>query len=244
MWYVESYELRDVTFDYTSSSLGMFATKALHSNGVCLVNNIDRAGVDEDPSQVLVCDCCGFPGCESGGYISIRRVGNYVVWIPAFTKMLEGAWKSSQYTPPGYLTETKYGIPVFEWATFDSLRKTLDTLPTIESIPSLMACEAVRVLQWCAPFSMLGKFPDPPQLRADAILAVTDGDLARECDVVQRHLNENANSTFELEPVSTIAPIEFHLDVPKYTSWSPLVRYNDGRLAFNLDTIGAYANQP
>ena len=241
MWTANSFELREITFDYRSAELGFLSTHGVHSGDVCLINNVDRVDFTEDPVQVTLCHCCGFPHCDSGGYVSLRRLGERVLWIPAFRTMADGDWELNEYTPPKFLRQ--HGVPLFGLNAHTRLRAAVSSVPAMEHVQCLTSCEAVALIQWNAPFSVLGKFPAPPNLNRDRILAVTDGDTSTECDAVQSLLSMFHNSELPLIPIEqNTSPIEFHLDDPRYTSWIPCHRSPKG-LALSIDGLGVVGTQ-
>jgi hypothetical protein len=55
-------------------------------DGVTMSNSIQHVDWDWDPRQLFVCETCFEPGCASGHWASIRRAGDHVVFLPAFSR--------------------------------------------------------------------------------------------------------------------------------------------------------------
>jgi len=237
MWPIEEIEVRDVQLDFTSSGGGRPRTQAIYAAGTCLVNALAFANLNEDPTQVIICESCGCVHCEPGGWVRIRRVADSIAFIPAFAEMLEGGFESTEYSPPQYLSSR--GAPLFSPDAYQRMRAQAPAFPSIDNIKSIIASEAVRLIQWHAPLGILGRFPHQPKLRRDAILAVSEGELDEECERVQQFVDNNVGSSSGLSVVdaSGVAPIEFYLDGPGFPAWRPVARIGD-ELVFNLEPIG------
>jgi len=240
MWLIDDLEILDVELDFTSSFGGRSRTQAVHSGDTCLVNALAFTDFGDDPTQLIVCEACGIVHCQPGGWVHIRRVGDSIVFIPAFAELPAGEFESVEYLPPAYLSSR--GIPLFAPEIYQQLRVQAPVFPTIENIPSITASEAVWLTQWDAPLSVLGRFPHQPKLIRNAILAVSDGQLDDECDWVQHFLDSNFDSSAPLSLIdaSGVAPIEFHLDGPGFPAWRPVARVGD-QLVFNIENVGQLA---
>lgn len=231
MWQIDRIEIRRRQLDFTSSTGGRPHTKALFSDGTCLVNAVSFADLGDDPTQMIVCEACGTVQCQPGGWVGIRRIGNAVAFVPAFAKMLEGESASTEFSPPDYVQSR--GVPILSVDVYESLRLGVAELPPLSKLGSLTAAEAVHLLQWDAPLSVLGRFPHPPKLIRNVLLAVSDGELDHECDRLQNFLEKNIGSPSTLSAIgdASYVPIEFQLDGPGFPTWRPTVRVDD-RSAF------------
>ena len=237
MWPVDDIELRDVQLDFGSSSGGHIRTQAIYAGDTCLVNAISFAELGNDPTQLMVCEACGTVQCQSGGWVHIRRIGNSVAFIPAFSEMLAGVFELTEFSPPPFTDSL--GTPLFSTDLYEHLRICVPTFPEISNLQSITAADAVRLMQWHAPLRILGRFPDQPQIVRDTILAVSDGKLDDELDCVRRSLADNVNSSAKLSvaPQAGSIPIEFHLDGPGFPTWRPLRRLGN-KLRLNLEPVG------
>lgn len=179
-------------------------------------------------TQVEVCERCGYSHCAPGGWVAFRRMGQSVVWLPAWEEMEQGAWEASEYRPPSFL-RTK-GVPVFSRTCWERLRTLHGGLPCCEEVPRINSREAARVCQWAAPARVLGEYPSVPRVRCDLVLAATDGDLATELSAVDQCLQDHygAMDPMELAPEDVVVrPVEFWLDLPGTPGWKSFARVED-----------------
>jgi len=236
MWPIDKIEIRNVQLDFTSSSGGRPCTRAIYAADTCLVNALAFADLNEDPTQLIVCESCGQVHCQPGGWVHIRRIADSIAFIPAFAEMLNDDFESTEFSPPEYLSSR--GTPLFALDTYQRMRDQAPAFPSIDNIQSITAAEAVRLIQWHAPLRVLGSFPHQPQLIRDAILAVSNGDVDDQCNGVQRFIDYNVGSSAELSVVdgSSAEPIEFHLDGPGFPAWRPVARLGNN-LVFNLEPV-------
>jgi hypothetical protein len=237
MWTIDDIEIREVELDFTSSAGGRPQTTALYADNTCLVNAIGFAELNSDPAQLIVCESCGHVHCEPGGWVHLRRIGEYVGFIPAFTEMLDGEFESTEYSPPKYIAAR--GAPTFDSNSYAALRSAVPAFPATEQIKLITASEAVRLLQWQATFRVLGRFPNNPILKTHAVLAVSDGQLDEQCNRLQEFIDQHIDSRVALSVCGhrKFSPVEFHLDGPGFPTWRPIaVSGND--VAFNFEHIG------
>ncbi len=143
MWSIEDIELVPVELDFSSSGHGRRAATAVTSEGVRLFNAIELVDVARAVTQVEVCECCGCSHCAQGGWVAFRRMGQSVVWLPAWEEMGQGAWEASEYRPPSFLKTQ--GVPVFSQACWERLRALHGGLPPCEDLPGINSREAARM---------------------------------------------------------------------------------------------------
>lgn len=237
MWSVEATDIEAsaVALDFSSSGQGRRAATAVGAAGVRLFNAIELVDVEPSATQVEVCECCGVPHCSPGGWVAFRRIGERVVWIPAWDGMEDGQWGMSEYSPPTFLQSR--GAPVFSAPAWDRLRALHGGLPAARALPQIKSREAARLCQWSAPGRVLGTFPDVPRTRRDLLIAVTDGDLEAEAGCVDRCLRDHYEGEQAMEFVPqhiSVTPIEFWLDLPGTPSWRSF-GHTDGQTCFLID---------
>jgi hypothetical protein len=221
MWNVEDFEIVPVALDFSSSGQGWRSATAIEAAGVRLFNAIELIDVEATATQVHVCEGCGIPRCSSGGWVTFRRLGDRVVWIPAWDKMADSAWEQTEYNPPFFM-ESK-GAPVFGSATWERLRVVQGSLPACDDLPWINSRETARLCQWSAPGRVLGEYPVEPRIRRDLFLAGTEGDLAAEMSDVDMYLRAHFRAVRQmvLVPVDAeVKPIEFWLDLPDTPGWT------------------------
>ncbi|MFN0054454.1 MAG: hypothetical protein ACKV0T_19940 [Planctomycetales bacterium] len=207
-----------------------FDVESLYFRDVCIANAVNLSDFEDDPIQVTVCETCGNVGCNSGGWIHMRRIGDDVLWIPPRRLTARESKLVCELFPPEYIARDDIGIPVFGPDLYDELRRQLPRLPHRATVQPIQMCEALALVQAEAPFELLGRAPRIPQLQPDLVLAVTDGELAAETAVVNQFAKEHVNSASPLEMVSIDASyraIEFHLDAPGFPAWNAFCRLPD-----------------
>src|SRR5207249_1161275 len=95
---------------------------------------------------------------------------------------------------------------------------------------------AVQLLQYEAPLTVLGKFPAPPRLDRQMVVAVAEGDVEAECTRLER-LIDAAQVSLTLHPKLPDRTgeriIEFYLDGPGFPTWRPVAELS-GDLVFNF----------
>jgi hypothetical protein len=222
MWSIEAVDIEAnaVSLDFSSSGQGRRAATAVSAAGIRLFNAIEFVHVEPSATQVEVCECCGTPHCSPGGWVAFRRIGERVVWVPAWDEMEDGRWEMSEYSPPAFLQSR--GAPVFSDPAWGRLRDLQSGLPHAHALPQINSREAARLCQWSAPGRVLGTFPDVPCTRRDLLIAVSDGDLGAEAECVDQCLRDHyeGKQVMELVPQHiSVAPIEFWLDLPGTPSW-------------------------
>jgi hypothetical protein len=230
MWVVGQVEARGRELDFSSSGSGRRPTTSLVADGVEIVNAIDFLDVPPDaadPVQLTTCEQCATPGCNSGGWVVLRRLNNGLIMIPAFSEMSDDSW--GDFEPPYFLK--KGGAPLFTGAALDLLRAYLPAFADVPRWSPLNSREAVLLLQWEAPHGVLERFPVAPRLRDDFIAASTHGKGREALGILSALL---AEATLARQPVSLVSgeSVTFYLDNAGYSEWQPMVFVDDAyRLA-------------
>jgi hypothetical protein len=235
MWCIDALEVVPAEFDFSGSGQGRHNTRALYRTGVCLINALDLIEFEPAATQVHVCSSCGVGHCEPGNWVALRRLGECVVWIPAFAQMGVGEWERREYAPPAFMA--KLGAPLFTPSAWKELRGLQDGVPEASELPPLNEQDAVRALQWSAPRRVLGVYPAVPQLERQGIVAVSDGEVDAEVHAVDQALIRFFDSAKPLQLVSVAnvsSPIEFWLDLPESPAWNAFGR-SDARILLLLD---------
>src|SRR4051812_33590200 len=109
MWTPSAFTVKSKMMYFSSSGQGSVPVNSIYADDENLANAIELIDFDDDPIQFQVCDHCGYPGCASGGWLSLRRLGQFVFLMPAFGKMDMGSWEANEYAPP-YFTNLKGSI--------------------------------------------------------------------------------------------------------------------------------------
>ncbi len=235
MWHIASIEAVEVELDFTSSGRGRYPATAIDVDGIRICNAIEWVDVESDATQVEVCECCGFSQCAPGGWVAFRRIGDRVVWIPAWGAMAKGNWEASEFGPPAYLR--KRGAPIFSAAIWEELRSLHSDLPACADLPGIDSREAARMWQLSAPGRELGEYPLEPRLRRDRLDTVTAGDLAAVADRVDACLRahfEVVRTMVFVPDCAAVRPIEFWCELPGTPNWTAFAHVADN-VCFLLD---------
>lgn len=234
MWWIEEFDLLTVALDFSASEQGRGTATAVECDGTRLVQAIELVEVDADAMQVELCEHCGVAGCAIGGWATLRRIGDCVVWLPRSDLLEDGRSSNRQHAPPSWFDQR--GAPAFASAAWERLRALNGGLPAHSEVPHLTTREWVRWMQWSAPARVLGEAPARPQLRRELLLTVAEGALASEADAVdeclQQHLESASTMMFAPEN-SDLCRIEFALDWPGIPEWASFARIGE-RVVFLL----------
>jgi hypothetical protein len=228
MWNVDQIEVVSVELDFSSSGQGRRSGTVIKADGTYLFNALEYTDAEASATQVEVCECCGVPHCQSGGWVAFRRLGDSVVWIPVWSEMEKDEWHRTEYSPPSFFHAR--GAPVITPTVWQQLRGLHGALPTSMDLPRLDSREMVRYIQWSAPDRVLGQFPDEPRLRRDLLVAVAEGDLSEETAFVDAALHANFTQPVPLDllrPGEVLRRIEFFLDMPGTPAWTSFAHVQD-----------------
>lgn len=223
MWTPDRIETRTATYDFTSSGQGRPQDRQLVMDGELVANAIGFAGWGADPFQAIVCESCGFEGCEPGNWIVCRHAGDFAVIIPDFDGWSEDraeAW------PPSYLRSR--GVILLTDDQYRELRGLAPDLPPRDGLKALRTWELARILQFEAIHHVLGAHPDEIGIRRDRIVAFSEGLPDDGITLLERllaELSEHGNQPMKLTTVGAdTAPLSFFLADAMATEWAPLAR--------------------
>lgn len=201
--------------------------------------------------QVLICEFCASEGCASQGWITLRRAGAYVLWMPTFDRLEVGpqtlpekppedrlsvhglqpfnrAWFDAEYGPPDYVYAK--GIPLLDRDRYGQARNLVPALPRIEEIPPLTAHEAVRMMQWESPRSAWIWGQDAEHVNASGFVLAIGGGSGGEVEIPARRLDvllerwRGCSAPVSLTPAQAEErPVTFFVDAYGFPEWSPLI---------------------
>lgn len=222
MWLIQELTSKASVFVFSASGRGEHSDTSVFADGERLINMASRV---EEPDrageriQVQTCEECGFAGCATGGWLVLRRIASYVVWLPAFSDLAENP-KSSEYLPPHFMAHK--GIPVMSAQHYAEVKISAPALPKYADLPLLNSQELGLALQWEAPGRLLGKFPQKISLRQNAIRAVDHGYLDEQLALLDNLLQQAIAQARPLKLVKGGKQIKFFLNFQGYNDWSPL----------------------
>lgn len=223
MWSPERVYTKKATLDFSSSGQGKKETTELYFDDFKLSNAVDLVEYYPDSTQFIVCSECGITDCASGDYLTLRRIENFVVFIPAFEEMR--ADKDFQYNP--HYEVSKSGGILLDNAKYLEVRNALTELPKFEDLPVLINSEIPILLQWESTVNALDIFPFPVEFRSDLFLATSsemdESIVAKLRFLIQ--LYENSKAEAHLVE-SEYSDISIFLDIDGYYEWNPIWESN------------------
>ena len=104
------------------------------------------------------------------------------------------------------------------------------TLPNTENLRPMVAQELCRLIQWRAPGAVLGRYPELPQLKSDAILAVSgsESSLLVEINEFLRDLVSSETPVQLLRKMPAVERIEVYLNLDGIPAWSEIAKNEYG----------------
>jgi len=173
MWILSDLKTEPRQFSFESSGQGPHLDVALMADGLELVNMVKAANWEEDPVQVVVCDHCGCVKCQSGNWVSCRRLGDWVLMV-ASTKGYGSAdaFTRDELSAPSWLRSR--GAPLIPAAIWEQARERGVALPPSSSLPELTWREALLEAQVEAPRRVLGEPGRRQEKRLSALVSATD----------------------------------------------------------------------
>lgn len=240
MWRIQNLEKGEVTLDFSSAGLGSFRTSALVGDDTTLVNATTLVEMEDDGCvQVIVCTACGTVHCEPGGWVQPRRFGDALLWLPCFQRLDD---EKTEYRPPDFF-KTR-GVPFFDDATAQRLGDLLPLL-RLEVTPSVTPRDVALLIQWLAPWHVLGKPGDAVRVKRDLVVAASSGELESLATQLEGLLLEALSDMSPAHPAHATRGPELYLDGARNTpAWNPLVVDDAGNLRLSMDGVTAAARGP
>ncbi len=136
MWSIAALEVRPIAHDFRAAGMGPYRDRAVHAGEVCLINALALVDFTVDPVQLLLCTCCGTPGCATDGWARLRRTGDRLLLLepaPATDDEIHQA-------PPAYLSQR--GVAAIHREAWEKLCQLSACTPPWSALPELEAIEA------------------------------------------------------------------------------------------------------
>jgi hypothetical protein len=222
MWTASNFSTYQRQFDFSSSEQGKPTYTTLKADDEVLINMIELFDSDDNSTfQFHICEHCGFTQCQPGNWLSIRRSGNYILFIPAFDEILQEP-ELNEYAPPSFFN-TK-GTFVLTTNQFEELKEKVPAFKKLDVLKQLTGFEASSLYKWDTPHRMFGQFPNFKSLRTDHILHTTEFDEQKVFSIILDKLKnlEAANKAELIAIENTETAISIFLDSSPTTEWKAL----------------------
>lgn len=234
MWEIKNPSIQKAELDFKALGQSPFEVSQLVAaeGDVVLMNAIEWSYFDnDDVHQLLICDQCGTPGCQSGGWVSFRKASDFILLVPAFEKMEDDDWSRTQFAPPQY--PGKSGTPYFSLETYESLRRRISLFPATEKIKNLKMSDAMRLAQRTMPLRIFG---EPPEINIQSdksgyIIASSYGEAEeslKKIEEILRRNYENKSAAKIRRPADSEEIIYLFIDAAEFTDWQALVKTDSG----------------
>jgi hypothetical protein len=236
MWNVDQIKAVHRELNMTSSERGHPSVTAIENTGTRLFNALEFFEFQKEACQVDICEECGIPHCQPGGWVSFRRLGDRVMWIPAVS-LMKGEM-GNEFRPPEFLSSK--GAPMFALTVWEEMRRLHKKLPRAADLLILNSREFVCLLQQSAPGRVLGKFPERALLRRELIAAAKNGDETKQADQVDASLKEWSSREMPLSIVadsSKSIPITLWLNLPGTPEWTCAWQTSEGASQMGEGTL-------
>ena len=208
----------------------------LWNGDVQLVNAIEYVNWEDPEIQVLICEGCGIFGCNSGGWVGVRRTDTMAIVMPSFTALEESSeFFKQEYAPPHYLVSR--GVIGVDREYYTNVLCQMAPFPAFETLRRLSAWEVLKIVQLEATDSVPGDLFYPPKFQSDIIIASSEGNCIDQTKVLASFLDElsTSNRVANLHSIrESDRVISFYLDRVGFPEWNVL-SYNGQRYALYLE---------
>lgn len=224
MWVAHQLRSETKNYSFTSSGQGEHADVALLADDTQFVNMLRSVEWERDLVQVQICDHCGYSGCNPGGYVSVRTLGNYIALVPSLKAYGDsaGSWGCAEYSVPPFIR--RRGALLIRQD--DWLRLAADVgLPSPMSFGPLSWGEALVAAQFETTEEVFSKPGTPFETSFRGRLLATDPYLSEqemETLMAPQQWGETEAAARLVEPDEAV-PITLVLDDP-FVQVAPFVR--------------------
>lgn len=223
MWQIKNPTIQTTTLDLSSSGQNSFSCSQLFAEDTMIINAIELVEWQEEQTQLLICHSCGFPGCKSGDWVSLRVAGDLILLLPAFESWLQGEKINTEYHPPTYVI--KRSIPYFTVSDYETVRSLNSAFPVVGNIRKLNLKEAIWAFQLETPSRIFGNPPKKTVARKEAVIGASEGHVNEHLKFIeefaQRHKDNESPVKLRL-PKATETVISLYFDTHEFIEWKVL----------------------
>ncbi|MBI3649501.1 MAG: hypothetical protein HY231_00450 [Acidobacteria bacterium] len=223
MWQIKNPVIKTTTLDFQSSGQPSRQVTQLFSAGILLINALELVDWQEEKTQFLICESCGYAHCKSGDWISLRAAGERLLILPAFAAWCKNRDISTEYHPPAYVL--KRGIPFLTLADYEALQLLHSAFPAVDKIRQLNLQEAIWAFQLEAPRRMFGNPSEKIVAQKEAVIGASEGDFNEHLQFIEAFAQTNRNNESPVElrmPKAAETIISVYLDTHEFVEWKIL----------------------
>ena len=183
---------------------------------------------DDHFFQSIICEGDGIYHCEFGNWLSIRKCGNYILFLTAFDKIIENP---IEYFPPNWTLEK--GAFYLTTNEFEKLKRLIPEIDRLERINEISNIELIWLLKTDLTHLFFGEFPNLTNLKREIIKTVVEYDnsivkqlpLDEMCNLVEYNIESLINQKFNLLPIQNTDKLISFIQVNKpKVEWKGLVK--------------------
>ncbi|KAF3890004.1 hypothetical protein AB0758_38710 [Tolypothrix bouteillei VB521301_2] len=223
MWQLTDPTTRKAGLNFVSSGQSVVSVTQLWDGNVQLINAIEFVNWGELPLQFVVCEACGFVGCQDRGWVELKRCDSIAMIMPAFTIIEEAEDMKEKYLPPDYIKEK--GVICIAQETYVEKLSTIAPFPEFWQLPQMTVWEALKIFQLEAPGRVLGDLWNPPDLCENTVIASDKGDCkeqTKQLISLVRNLLGNMGTAKLCKATERDRLISLYLDIPGFPEWKAL----------------------
>lgn len=223
IWKLTTPTVRRAELDFSSSGQSKAAVTQLWTDDIQLINAVEYVNWGKAQLQFIVCENCGYVGCQPGGWVELKRAGSTALIMPAFTKIEKSIEDKNECLPPCYLLEK--GAICIEQESYRSTLCQLAGFPDFCTLAPLFAWEAVKIFQMEAPNHILGNLLNSPKLPQNVVIASSDGNYMEQATMLVlllHKLSSNTNPIRLRRVTESEQVISLYLDIAGLPEWKAL----------------------
>lgn len=220
MWTSTNFKTYKKQFDFSSSEQGKPILTVLKVDDKDFINMVEGLEGEIEENQIfqtIICDHCGTYHCESGNWVAVRQLDNFVFFIPAFGELIDD--DRAEYEPPFSLRQK--GAYWLKSIDFENFKKLVPELAKQNSINQLTNFELKSLYKWDTPHKMFGDFPDFGELKKNHVLVTSELDNETIFAIIEQQMSRFDNAVgFKIEPLDdTDKVISIFLNDSATTEW-------------------------
>lgn len=237
MWQPRSFSTLDTkpgSFPYLSSGEPVHR---LIVDDTVFSNALECSNWEMNPIQLRVCEECGRPWCDPQyGWMSLRSSGKDIIFLPAFSEIESSDLGFGFYRPPFFAGHQNQAVFLSQ-DMVGELQSYARNMPPQTDLPNLTYCEVARLIQWEAPFDVLGVFPGSLKLNREVFVTASWENVEEVVEILEKLIGHALSS----QAPAVLIPrkpddilISFFLADIGFVDWKPLA-FSDGDWHFHLE---------